>query len=70
MEWDGRFPIACTVEYPGIAKKNICNASALVQLVVGRRIEGNVLDIQQMNLILLEGQRKQQNILCLSRRDS
>jgi len=38
-----------------------------VQLGVGRRVEGNVLLIQEMNLILLEVQRKQQNSLCLSR---
>lgn len=50
-----------------LALVNICSATALVSLGVGRRIEGNALEIQEMNLILLEGQIKLQNSLCFSR---
>ena len=50
-----------------LALVNICSATALVNLGAGRRIEGNALQIQEVNLMLLEGQIKLKNSLCFSR---
>jgi len=65
--WNGVAVFDLHVELSILALVNICGTTVLVKLGVGRRIEGNALEIQQTNLILLEGQRKQQNSVCLNR---
>lgn len=65
--WNGVAVFELHVQLNILALVNTCFATELVKLFVGTRVEGNVPEIHQMNLILLEGQRKQQNSLCLSR---
>jgi hypothetical protein len=55
------------VELDILALVNKYSGFVLVKLGVRSYMQRNVLDIQQMNLILLDGQRKPQTSLCLSR---
>jgi 1,4-dihydroxy-2-naphthoyl-CoA synthase len=65
--WNGMAFFELCVQLDVLALVNMYSATAMVKLGADSRIQGNVLEIQHINVILLEGQRKQQNSLCLGR---